>query len=92
MAAVGDELHRHVVSTARAGQRQAGLAVGAGAHGIEEVRHRPRAAVERAVGLGGGRVGVPAGDGHPARDELVDELQRARALRGEGHVADRARV
>jgi hypothetical protein len=62
------------------------------AHRVEEMGHRARAAIEGQVRLGGGRVGVPAGDGDATSHELVDELEGAVQLGCERHLAHRAGV
>jgi hypothetical protein len=62
------------------------------AHRVEQVRDRARAAIEGQVRLGGRRVGVPAGDGDARADELVDQLEGARQLGRQRHLAHRAGV
>ena len=58
------------------------------AHGVEEVRHAPHAEVEGGVRLLGRGVRVTGGDGDLAPDEPLDDLARARKLRGERDESD----
>ena len=85
--AVEDQLHDHVVAGER-GAGDAGVAVPERPHRVEEMRDGGGAAVEGAVRLLGGRVGVAARDDDAARAEQVDQLERAVELRCERHLRD----
>ena len=89
VVAVDDDLHGHVGARER-GHGDPRIAGDARAHRVEQVGDRARAAIEGQVRLGGGRVGVPAGHGDPAPDQLVDELEGAVQLGRERHLAHRA--
>ena len=88
---VHDHLHDDIGARER-GDRDARIARRALAHRVEEVRDGRDTAVEGQVRLGGGRVGMPGRDGDPARDQLVDQLERAAQLRRQRDLRDRRRI
>ncbi len=65
-----------------------GVAVQQRSHRVEDVRHRPHAAVEGGVCLDRRRVGVAEGDDDPAGVQQVDQLERPGQLRGERDERD----
>lgn len=79
--AVDDRLDDHL-GTDECGADDAGVAMRQRSHGVEHVRDRADAPVERRVRLRGGRVRVPERDDDLARVEQVDQLQGARQLGG----------
>ena len=60
-----------------------GIAVRHRAHRVEDVGHRPHAAVEGDIRLLGRGVAVPERDDDASPQEVVDELERTRKLRRE---------
>ena len=60
-------------------------------HRIVEVGNAANAMVKRRMRLGGGRLGVARGDAHAARDEFVDEFERAGKLRRQRYASDGTR-
>ena len=91
MVPVEDQLDDHVVAH-ECGTGDARVAVSERPHRVEEVRDGERAAVERSVGFLCGRVGVPAGNGDAAREQQVDQLERAGKLGCERDEANGSRV
>src|SRR5207248_1785481 len=79
---VDDDLDDHILACERCADEPR-VAMTQGPHGVEEMRHGSDAAIERGVGLVGGGVRVPAGDGDPAQLQEVDQLLRAGQLRRE---------
>ena len=90
MDPVEDDLDEDVVAHER-GADDPGLAVIERPHRVEEMRDHARAAVERRGRLLRRRVAVPARDGDAARDEVVDQLERAGQLRRQRHHPHRPR-
>ncbi|MPM65275.1 hypothetical protein SDC9_112170 [bioreactor metagenome] len=87
--AVGDDLDDHLRSLQQR-HDQAGLAVMDRAFGIEQVSGDPRPGVDREVGVGVRRVGVPRGDDDTGLDEVTDSGLAAEPFDGQRDHPDRA--
>ena len=89
MDTVEDELHDDVAAHERR-PGEPGLARRERTHRVEDMCHGLRAARERLASLHGGCVRVAARHCHAPLAQQIDELESARKLRRQGHVADRA--
>src|SRR5918994_1447022 len=88
---IEDQLDDHVV--AHEGRpRDARVAVPEGPHRVEQVRDGECTAVERGLGFLRRRIGVAAGNGDAAREQQVDQLERAGKLGCERDEALGSRV
>jgi hypothetical protein len=89
VVAIDDDLYEDVLAGER-GAGQSRIPMPEGTHGVEEVRHRLCAACEGRAGLLGRGVAVAARDDNGALAQQVDQLARARKLRGKRDEADRS--
>ena len=86
MHAVGDQLHDDVLP-GESGAGHPGIPVSERAHRVEEVGHRARAVIERAVRHRRRRVGVAERDDDPAPRQRLDQVDRLVELGREGDHA-----